>query len=320
MSKPTVPGLFNRRSINLVVGTPKSGRLRLILPQLESYANGGPFLDYSLDKDQTPEQLGAVVCTQTFDSLWQQVRDLELESLTNPKVFPIECWQPASGTEAPSDAETLMEAYRRLTAAAGRPPKILLIDGLQLMMTSGLINQMHKVREFFRGLQGFCMTNDCTIIGTVSTAKMKRGESYSLNARIMGSVQWAENADTLIGIEVFESESPKPQLGGFRQICVQTSKETPRYFFAGFDPKGRLQLQSRPEGAAEAIAEDNLDAILKTQSPGTMFSRKEFIAWGEQVGVGVRTVERWLASRLELGMLDKQGSTSATVYLKPTQN
>ena len=223
MPKPTVPGLFNRRSINLVVGTPKSGRLRLILPQLESYANGGSFLDYSLDKDQQPEQLGAIVCTQTFDSLWHQVRGLDLESLSNPKVFPIEPWQPATGTETPSDAETLTEAYARLTRAAGAPPRLLLIDGLQLMMTSGQVNHQHHVREFYRGLQNFCMANDCTIIGTVSTAKMKNGESYALNARILGSVQWAENADTLIGIAVIDSELPGRQPTSYRGVACTGS-------------------------------------------------------------------------------------------------
>lgn len=320
MSLYTIPNLFPRRSINLVVGTPKSGRLRLILPQLESYASGGPFLDYSLDKDQQPEQLGAIVCGQTFDSLFHQVRALRLETLSDPKAFPVEPWQPITDAEAPSDAETLTEAYGRLTKAAGRPPKLLLVDGLQLMMTSGQINHMHKVREFYRGLQGFCMQNDCTIIGTVSTAKMKRGESYALNARIMGSVQWAENADTLIGIEVFDSELPRPQLGGFRQICVLTSSEAPRYFYAAFDERGRLLPQSRPEGPGEAIAEESLDAILKLHQPGSQFSRKDFVAWGEQVQISLRTVERWLASRLELGMLEKQGSTSATIYQKPVEN
>ena len=87
-------------------------------------------------------------------------------------------------------------------------------------------------------------------------------------------------------------------------------------FFAGFDKKGCLQVQSRPEGPAEAMAEENLDALLRTFKPGTVFSRKDFIAWGEQLQVSLRTVERWIASRLELGMLEKQGSTSATVYMR----
>ncbi len=318
--RATVPGLFPRRSINLVVGTPKSGRLRLILPQLESYASGGPFFDYSLAKDQTPEQLGAIVCTQAFDSLWHQIRSLELEALSDPRGFPIEPWQPVQGAEAPTDAETLTEAYQRLTRAAGQPPRVLLIDGLQLMMTSGKINHMHAVREFYRGLQQFTMANDCTIIGTVSTAKMKNGESYTLNSRILGSVQWAENADTLIGVDVYDTEQPGRQPGGFRMVRVQTSNEAPRVFFAGFDGKGRLVLQSRPEGPAEIIAEDSLDALLKTHQPGTQFSRKDFIGWGEQLQISLRTVERWLASRLELGMLNKEGSTSRTVYLKPLEN
>ena len=101
-----VPGLIQRRSINLVIGSSGSGKTNFILPQLNAYAAGDNFLGYRLGAP--PEQLGAITCHRTMDNIYYRVNELELDHLMAIKAFPITYWKPKPED---TDAEALEHAY-----------------------------------------------------------------------------------------------------------------------------------------------------------------------------------------------------------------
>ena len=239
------------------------------------------------------------------------------------KAFPITYWKPKPES---TDIEALEDAYADLCAHANRPVKFILVEGIQLLMTSGKINDQNAVRRFFDGLNEFCIKHDVTIIGTVGTAKMKRGEYYpQLADQVFGSILWAHESSTLIGIELTDLHLPVERRTGLRRIILQPQNGLPSVRYADFDAKSRLMLVDRPE-AVEAEKESPshvmLDAKLDTIYPGTKISRDTFLQWGEEIGVSTRTVDRWIAIRSddEIGMLEKIGSGKNTIYMKPIKH
>lgn len=314
-----IPGLIPRRSLNLVIGPVKSGRVSLILRQLDLYYSSHQFLDYPLDPDQLPEQVGAIVCSRTFKWLFDKVRALNLDALTYPQLFPIESW------ERKPDEHWTATLSRKLdhqtVTAQGHRPRLLLIEDVQMMMPSGKINDPGAVNDFLLELQEFCSEQDIAILGTVGMAKMKAGEDYPLlQQRVMGSVQWANPAATLIGVKILDTNLPASRRSTWREITVMTSNAAPRTLYADFDLLGRLTPAEKPTRAVESQAEQELDTMLAARKPGEQFTRQDFLAWGAGHSLSIRTVDRWIATRVELGMLEKSGNTNRTVYWRPLES
>jgi hypothetical protein len=314
-----IPGLIPRRSINLVIGPAKSGRSSLLLPQFNSYLASHQFLDYPLDTDQRPEQIAALLCQRPIDWMMHKTRSLKLEALTYPSLFPIEYWNGRPGT-AWQDTLSLHLDHQTV-ASQGRRPRLLYVEGFQMMMPDGKLNDPGAVNGFLGSLQEFCTEQDLAIIGTVGMAKMKAGENYPLlQQRVMGSVQWAESASTLIGVQILDANLPASRRSTWREITVMARGDAPRTLYADFDGAGRLVPTDKPSVAAESQSEQEMDALLAARKPGEQFVRQDFLDWGGIRSLSVRTVDRWIASRVELGMLDKKGNTSSTIYWKPTEN
>lgn len=316
-----VPGLIPRRSINLIVGSSGSGKTNVVLPQLDLYAAGDSFMGYRIGGK--PEQIGAITCCQTMDELYYHVQEGKFAYLTATKAFPIVAWQPLPEV---TDIEALEAAYSDLCRYANSPIKLLFVDGIQNLMTEGKVNDQRPVKHFFREMHKFCLTHDLTIIGTIGTAKMKRGESYPLlSERVLGSQLWATESSTLIGIEQIDLHLPIERRSNIRRIILQPRREAPLVRYADFDSTGRLSLIDRPD-AAEIEMENPTHAALNQRldiaPPGVQLTKAEIVEWGESVGCSLRTVERWLAivSHPDIGMLIKTGNAKATLYTKPIKH
>jgi hypothetical protein len=315
----TVPELFARRSINLLIGTPKSGRTRLALTHLNEYLSAGKFFDYSLKEGQKPEQVGAITCARTFDDMFYKMSSMGLGALQAAHSFPIEKWDPKACFD---DSYTVLDsAYQRLCQHTLTPVKFLFIDGFQLLQSSGKVNDQHAVGEHYRELQQFCENRDCTILGTVGTAKMKSGESYPLlSHRVMGSAQWTESANTLIGLAVLDTNLPAVRRSAWRELTIQASGSRDRTLYMDFDTDGRLWPKIRQQEAAESTMDAELDRVLELMKPGEQFGRRVVMDWAERLKISPRKADEWIASRLELGFLEKKGNTTSTVYWRPLTN
>jgi hypothetical protein len=320
---PTVPGLFARRSINLVIGSSTAGKTPLILSQLESYLTAADhsFLGYPLPAGQPPDQCAALVCSGTLDSLYARIAAMELEALADPVLFPIRDWEPTSGETA---LDTLNRLYSQLCRAARQPVRFLLIDGLQLMLEgTGKVNDPRAVRDFYRLLNQFCLNHDCTILGTVGMAKMRKGECYPLLAdRVYGSTMWSQEADTLIGIEQTSLHLDVSQRPSYRKITVNPKFRNGQNLWVDFDEHGRLELVDLKIEDAENTFYAKLDAILEKAPSASQWTRDQFNTIGDSIGASGRTLERWISSRCHesLGMLERHGGTRNRTYHKPQVN
>lgn len=320
--RAAVPGLFSRRSINLLIGSSTSGKTLLALSQLENYVTSGSFLNHQLPADHLPDQCGAIVCAGTLESLYNNITSMDLETLSDLTRFPIRDWDPSSG-ETP--LETLERLHDALGKASRQPIHFLFVDGLQLMLEgSGKVNDPRAVRDFYKLLQQFCLDRDVTILATIGTAKMRRGESYPLLAdRVYGSTVWAQEAETLIGIEQVRLELPEERRPKYRRLIIQPKgRVRSQVIYADFDDQGRLLVIERTADDTDSPIYSDLDGLLDKAAPGTELTKDALLAWGETLGASGRTVERWVASRCDesLGMLEKLGNNRTRTFRKPFCN
>lgn len=306
-----VPSLFPRQSISLLVGTSRVGLLRFILPQLENYARGLPFLNVPAhDPIHPPEQLGIIVCDRALGKVTSRIRLMGLERLVEPGVCPIEVWDCVA--EADPEVEELDgrksrgfpldAAFERLTkrCRGGRPPSLLLVVGLQAPAPSaGKKAEPKIVNEYMSRLRDFCARNKCTILGTVGTAKPTYSQNYTtIPHKIFGSIQWAASAASLLCVEYCGKHRD------YRRLSVQTGEGYEQQFGSSFyvrfsELEGRLELSDAPESprtpsfvALDRMLEDCFE-------PGGDYTRADFVAQAKHLDISDSTVERWLTACVE---------------------
>lgn len=312
-----VPEVLSRSSIIILVGASFSGKTSLIVPQLEDYAAGRGFLGYK--PGDKPEQCGAIVCGQTVDDLFKVVRNEQFPHLCAHKAFPIVMMHHKDDQ---TDMEALKQAYDSLNEGANSPVRLLLIEDMQGLMASGKLSDPRSVSDLLYDLRRFCMAYNVTIIGTVLEAKMKTGESYkSLAAKVYGAVKWAQESSCLIGVE----EDGTGSRHTIRRVDIWPRGCARIVRYADFDQFGHLRLLDRPDPTTTAKENPTyvmLDTRLMAHRPGTEFSKDEFLKWGEDLGVGQRTIERWLGMRCDpdMGWLIRIGNTQSLTYQKPFEN
>ena len=319
---PTVPDLFPRASVNLLIGNTKIGCLRFILPQLDNYVAGLPFLSVASQAPEfPPEQLGIVICGRQKAAVKGKFTSLQLTHLNQPGVCPVVRWNCAiTDQHEPEHEFPLEQPYRDLTKLAdGRKPHFLFVEGLQLLMLSEKANTQRGVAVFMDQLHKFCDERDCTVLGRVG--KSKASEHYAdLAHKILGSSQWGVSASTLINFELLNQQST------IRKITIQSSegyeKKYGRFIYADFDLQDRLlpvPQPDRPERPSEA-AFRQMTTNLNDAEPGTRFIRVEFLEWGWRYGIKDRTVGKWIADKLESGELVREGPDRSAEYIKPLPN
>lgn len=275
-------------------------------------------MDYELPPGTAPEQCGAILCSETYPQMFNAIRRLKLDHLLEPYVFPVELWEPAK--HAADGIDLLRETYDRLCQTLSKPVKFLFVEGFQALQADGQVNDAKKVIKHYRELQSFCEDMRCTILGTCSTAKMKAGEGYALLAhKILGSGQWAQNADTLIGVAEMDTHLPLNRRSSFREISIQAPGSPQRVIYMDFDANGQLHAKERVDAQVNT-ADAQLDARLDLVAANFKFSRKDTLEWGAVLGISDRTVDRWRADRVDMGFIQKSGTTTNTVFWRTEIN
>jgi hypothetical protein len=322
----TVPGLFRRRSVNLIIGKTKIGRMRFALTQLNDYARPGESM-FLRREVITPVQLGCIIGAQA-DQLLFDLRAMGLENLTRPGAFPVVGYRPSRADESGESLHPLKVPYEQLVCSnfCPEPPRFLLIENLQSLLPGGDSSRPKEVAEFMDRLQEFAQERDCTILGTVGTPKMLKGQGYgSLPERILGCIQWAEGADTLIGIDPLVASAKngltKDEAKRYRKVAVMPAGAQEFQLCGQFEQDGRLVLCDWPENKVWSVTgQPTLEARLAREREGRRFTAEEFYAWGMQEDLSDRTVRRWRAAAVGAGLLVQEGSGTATAYVKPRSN
>lgn len=308
---PVVPGLFARRSINLLIGSSGAGKTLLSRSQLNEYAESRGFLGYGTTLTgpiHAPEQIGIIACTQSETDLCQSVEGYSTIS------SQMRC--PHQRMPKELNLAAFRDCYEMLTRTAQRNPvRFLLLEGIQHLLTSGKMNDPKSIRELCHELQDFCQERDVTILGTVGCAKMLKGNKYELLAdKPYGGITWSQEMHTLIGIE--ELDPLDPNLTA-RQVTIRPRDARSSVLFVDFNKEGHLELVAPPEKIKrENQFRAGMNSLLE-DSAQESFKKREFVDWGENLGASESAVERWIEIQLDMGFLIREGRTQSVVYRKP---
>lgn len=327
----TVPGLFARRSINIIVGDSKTGRMRLALTNLNTYADpdSSIFLDHAISH---PVSLGCILCMRDKDRTLNDLSTMGLENLkhlgTTPGGgFPVFRWL-ASEAETSEPLHLLELPYKSLymdkdhTMEIGPKPNFLLIENLQSLLPSGNTSNEKEVTVFLDLLRQFCNEKDVTILGTVGTPKATKG--YSHCQRIKGTGLWSEGTDTLISLEEVRASSAngltRSEANLYRKLTIIPPGRPRITKWVRFNVEdGRLLTTESPQPNGD-IGIPMLYQMLSLQEAGTTFTRATLQEWGMQAKAGERTVDRWIGECVKGGQLRKDGYAATTLYTKQAEN
>jgi len=337
-----IPGLLPPHSINLMIYSPFSGSTRFLLPQLDNYAAGLPLLG-RFPLPGLPKQLGMILCARFEDETRQRIEELALDHLTE-QAFPIVKWEAVQkecqnrwergrdggggggGSDSGRDRfedqaefyKLMLEAsYDRLTLlAGGRAPRLLIIESIHGMVPPTKLSDPHTIIKFYNDLKEFCHSKDCTILGTVIASKTKQGNHYEdVPHQIYGSVQWAVGTSCLIKLSSYSRKSTVRRV----TVFAKAARESIGPLYADFGEYGRLNLCAAPEVYADS-KQGRLDGRLDEAGGGTEFGRSEFLDWGSEMDMSIRTVDLWIAAKVASGELVRRGSARAAVFQKPQVN
>jgi hypothetical protein len=316
IASPIIPGLFPRNTISFLVHTPFSGSTRFILPQFDNYTAGLPFLGFAVpDK---PEQLGMILCSRDRIETKVMLHDLDLSHLSAPGTFPVVKWSCNLDDQIEPLHEFPLEAsYKELTRLAdGREPRFLLVESIQLLAPQNKLNDPHAVVDLFNRLKQFCRDRDCTILGTAIMSKTESSDRRKhIPYRIYGAAQWTMGASSIIALEEYNDTSTLRKV----VILSKTAHQKTPPLWVDFDLQGRLMPCAAPENRRDT-AQSKLDETLAIAEPGAQFTRADFLNWGESLGVGTRTIDRWIQACVQFQILKKEGSTTGAIYTKSRPN
>jgi hypothetical protein len=300
--------------------------MRFALTQMNFYADLAmpEFLDR---KVPTPVQLGCVIGAQA-DQLLYDLRAMGLENLTRPGVFPVVGYRPSRADDSGESLHPLKVPFEQLVRSGfcSVPPRFLLVENLQSLLPGGDASRPKDVASFMDRLQEFAEEHDCTILGTVGTPKMLKGQGYaSLPERILGCIQWAEGADTLIGIEALAATAGnglgREAAKRYRRVSVMPAGAEEFQVCSRFEPDGRLVPCEWPLAVGWSVTgQPVLEAKLAGEREGKRFRANDFYAWGMQADLHERTVRRWMKAAVGAGLLTPQGEGAMTMYVKPRSN
>lgn len=307
-SPDPVPGLIASHTVNLLIGGGKSGKTILMLSEIENYVQAGQMLGHQLEAGQSPVQCAIVARGGTLGEMHDTIRDLGMTHCSNPVTVPLTQWEEPKGVGVEANIEAYVEIYRELCLAARRPIRLMFVEDFQSTMHEGKSTDPGTVNKFYRHLKKFLIENNVAVIGTINQAKTRIGERYPLlSDHAYGSIAWGMGASSLVGIEhryLQIEEGVRPTL---RKVTVQPAKSKSVQFYMDFTIDGRLERVDMEESSETSAAFQLLDAALSKSDPGKVFKRGEFKDWGEGLGVGERTVDRWISSRSDdrIGVMEK---------------
>lgn len=327
----TVPNLFARRSINIIVGDVKTGRTRLALTNLNTYADPLSPIFLGLPV-HNPVRLGCILCMRDKDRTLNDLTTMGLDNLkhlgTTPGAgFPIHRWY-ASEAETSEALHLLKHPYESLfmdkdhRRELGPPPNFLLVENLQSLLPSGNTSNEKEVTIFLDQLRRFCNANDVTVLGTVGTPKATKG--YAACHRIKGTSLWADGVDTLISFEEVRASSSngltRAEANLYRRLTIIPPGRPRTIQWTRFSVEDGRLLTTETPSPSGSIGIPMLYQMLSLSPTGATFTRVDFDEWGMRAKVSDRTVTRWVGECLKGGQLRKNGHAATTTFTKQADN
>jgi hypothetical protein len=187
--EPDQEGLFPTGEVHLVAGPSGAGKSTWLLQFIQAWMRGDAFF-------------GRPVCPKKFHFItFDRPKGAMKRTLKRMRIADglfSDNFTPATpSVPLPSAIEKLWKE-RPETAEA----KVFFVEGLDMNVPDGKINDPGIVRKYLSSLQAFCQKNGVAIIGTVGSPKAKPGQQYTApRDRIAGTAMWGRMTETIILIE-----------------------------------------------------------------------------------------------------------------------
>jgi hypothetical protein len=278
-------GILSPRSINIIAGQARVGKLRLLLSQLHAYHLDNRFLGFT-NGQQSPRM--GLLTNEHPDRFTATIESLKLSTL-NPQSLPV-----IQSSFDHDHMEPIESAYERFP----NHPNLLIVHGLHSFMPSGKISEFGDVRDFCRKLSHWCHEKNVTILATAIMAKQKMGQGYEhVLDRIIGSTNWVTWAGTCIIIDQIEGESLTSPL---RKVVVASRDEQWHESAWEFDAGGRLVPSIAPLHWYEQM-DKHLDGVVFDQPLRTA----ELVSWSQEIGIASTSLKQWIRDKIREGDLSK---------------
>lgn len=282
LNSDPLPGLIERNTLNLLIGSSKEGKTSLLLSELALLVERGEFLGASVSQRS---RLGFLDMAHPAGTLRARIASAGLERLLTPTLLPA---VSAISTEFSAQAQ-IGEYY----SAFPQPgPQFLIIDGIYRLQR-GNPNDSTAVGEFCDSLRKFMIEKDVTVLATTLQAKQRTGDSYGrASEKAFGSAVWTASASALALLELMDAGQPEQTQSSIRRLIVMPPTGIRDVSYYDFGANGRLTRITAPDGWQEILIRKLL-AI----EPGTEITKTLLVEWGSELGIGLRSVESWITAR-----------------------
>lgn len=292
------------RELHLLAGASGAGKSRFKVQLGMSLTQGEPFLGLIPTR---PWKVAFVSCDRGGDSFQRLLR----EELHLPEdIFP---WfaEEAIPLESGRVGSNRPSQVLRWVKSQSPESELIILDGFSGLCPKA--NDYWEVRAMERDLQKTLRALDQTALGSVHAAKLRpRDKVLNPRERVLGSVAWAAGAELVISLD---SEDPEKVDCPFRVASFSSHSGPPFRLRLRFGADGRLI-----ECGSEEEKWEILDKLLLPRWPEGGWSRREvheaseLLPW-EGEGPSERSLDRWLSSRAETGILEKEGTGRTTKFV-----
>jgi hypothetical protein len=299
-----------RNSLNMLCGASFSGKTMLLRSELAAYLRtgvlfGSPAPMFPMDDPEPAPiplpmvaRVGYLACT---------------DSSTKVPIMPagvaVLSWRKhlRRDDERPVTVDYLWHKFPEPR------PQFLVVDGLQLLMPGGKVNDMCEVARWCAELTNWCEAMDVTILGTANTPKTKPGDpSYANQDRIAGSMQWAASVHNLLVLDLAdqreETELRKKSIERETTRVLTTMTHgrrsvAPVYY--DFDSEYRLVPTLTPSAQMSELEWHVALASTVAAHAAEEIRTAQMHEWGEALGLSIPTINRWIAEVRVEGKLDQ---------------
>lgn len=266
------------RRVHLMAGPSGAGKSTYMLQIIKELQQGHPIWGY----DSFPQSL-LYMCA---DRLEEDMRETiaRVDSTLSIPVYSL------IDNNIPMTIGTILKTARQVVPGV----KLVILDGgLGLLVEEGRINDHSKVADMLRTAARLCKSMDITIIAILHSPKTKEGEGYlNPRQRLLGSVAWAAFSNAIILVEPGDAKEITDRNRIVSVLPRNAEEMTFRY---------TLDKQGCFVSATDDMDQYILDSFIRRCPYEQEISTAQMVAICQ--GVPKRTVERWIKSRVEQGLL-----------------
>lgn len=258
---------------HLIGGPSGSGKSTLLFQILDAFVDGREIFGHKVN---------SVPCAYvSLDRGHVQTLRTMLQVGYKETKFP--WWGLGGSRKRPKTLKAIMDLVK------SRQPdvKFLVIEGLANMLDNGKHCEYQATGDFLNELAWLCHDQKITVLASVHSPKTKEKDRYTNpRERVLGSVNWAGTADTVIIVEPVSVESAEDHSRLIFLLPRNAAQQVPLYKFEN----GRLVPS---EDASDATWRLLMDMELSQLPVGAQVTSDQIKEWADRLKLSTSSLTRW---------------------------